>query len=130
MRIPRIGIQRFMVAVVFLAIFLWAGPVVVPDAVRRWRQCYDTATRYEVEAKFYYASAAKLQAMSRLSGANQERKRGDWYTEKSGRCRRSLLMPWELYDISWREFWPAFPGLVALIVLRLVRLRRRTASAS
>jgi hypothetical protein len=48
-----------MVAVIFLAILLWAGPIVVPDAVRRWTLCHAKSNRYQAEARSCLAFAAK-----------------------------------------------------------------------
>lgn len=37
MRLPRRSIQRFLVAAVLTAIFLWAVAILVPEAVMRWK---------------------------------------------------------------------------------------------
>jgi hypothetical protein len=97
MRIRRISIQWLMVIIVFLALFLWAGPVVVPEAVRRWRRCHARAADYQAEAARHYAIAA-----SRPFAADYMRERGDWYMEKSGRYRHALLIPWEFWNMGFR----------------------------
>jgi hypothetical protein len=100
MRIPRFSIQRFMVVVVVLSIFLWAGPVVVPEAVRRWRLCYARAADNQAEATRHYAIAARFQARSKPFAADHERERGDWYAEKSQRYRHALLIPWKFWSMG------------------------------
>ena len=64
MRLPRMNIQRFMVVVIFLAIVLWAGPILVPEAMRRWRHCDARAAENLAAARSLYIRATYFTARS------------------------------------------------------------------
>src|SRR4051794_16162495 len=100
MRMPRMNIQRFMVAVIFLAIFLWSGPILVPEVVRRWRLCDARAAHYEAEARAASLWAAQSAARSNNRAAAQLRSRADSCTRKSRQYRRALLIPWKFWSLG------------------------------
>src|SRR3954463_1680698 len=100
MRRPRMTIQWFMVAVVFLAIFLWAGPVLVSEAVRRWRVCSVRAARYQAQARAGSLRATRLAARSMHRAAAFERSTAEEDARKAREYRRALLIPWEFWALG------------------------------
>lgn len=98
MRLPRMNIQRSMLALVFVAIALWAVPVVLPEAVRRWRVCNAMADELEVEARSRHAEAVRRAARSLPDEARMTREVAEDYEAAAWKYRRALLIPW--------EFWP------------------------
>lgn len=100
MRLRRISIQWYMVSVVFLAIFLWAGPIVVPDVVRRWKNCERRYTIYQAEALSYSRFAASYAAKGEAEAAASCRWSADDRAMKSWKYRRALFVPWEFWSLG------------------------------
>jgi hypothetical protein len=94
------NIQRFMVAVIFLAIFFWSGSALVPEAVRRWRRCDARAAEYLAEARSLSLHAARFTALSRHYEAAWLRERAENYTKDSWKYRRALVIPWEFWSLG------------------------------
>jgi hypothetical protein len=96
MRRPKLKTQHYMVAIVFLAIFFWAAPVLIPDILRRWFACEERAAWHAKEAAALRARIAK----------SPEARELQYHTEKSQMYRSSLYIPWRFYTLgdtpSWR----------------------------
>jgi hypothetical protein len=100
MRLPAMKLQRFMVAVVFLAIALWAGPVVLPEFALRWARCHDRARVLQSDAVAWSWRAARLTA-----GANHRRaaifqRKADLAAREARKYRRALYLPWECWALG------------------------------
>ena len=109
MRVPRIRIQSFMVVIVFLAIALWAGPIVVPEFARRWINCRQQAASYRRLATTYARMAnkpvlpaiyAKAAVWNPWFAANF-RKKADAAEKKAHAYRRALFIPWETWSAGY-----------------------------
>ena len=96
----RIRIQSFMVAVVFLAIALWAGPILVPEFVRRWINCQRLAADYRREATAYAGRANTTRVSGDLqTSGSREFKNHSALPQEGGRRRA------EGTDLSARPFY-------------------------
>src|SRR5262249_5350456 len=100
MRAPRIKIQRFMVAVVFLAIFLWAGPIVVPEFVLRWKRCQELASTYSRDARAYSLRATRSPSRLNPRRAAMYQSKADDCEKASKKYRRALLIPWDCWSLG------------------------------
>ena len=89
-----------MVSVVFFALFFWAGPVVVPETMRRWKVCQAKAAAYQRLAQTETVRAAKFAARYGQAEAAPGRRRAELYAEKSQRHRRALFIPWEFWSLG------------------------------
>jgi hypothetical protein len=94
------NIQRFMVALVFLAIALWAGLGVLPEAVRRWRVCYRVAAENQAEARSRHAEAALRSARSLPDEARMACEVAEDYERTAWKYRRALVIPWEFWSLG------------------------------
>jgi type II secretory pathway component PulJ len=105
MRRPRMTIQNMMVAMVFLAILLWAGPVVVPELARRWTACRDAAARHAAEAAWVKANLAKPWPNA-INSAWKAKLTSAWerdlvyHTRMSREYRQALYLPWRFYSLG------------------------------
>ncbi len=97
MRLPKIKIQRFMVAVVFLAIGLWAGRILVPEMVVRWQNCHRAALMYQRVSSDQSKAASLCSNPARVT---YYRAKADLYAQKSGKYRRALYVPWECWSLG------------------------------
>jgi len=111
------NIQRFMVALLFLAIAFWAGPVLLPEAVRRWKVCYRIADSYQAEARSWHAEASRRAARSLPDEGRMTREVAEYYERADRRYRRALMIPWEFWDLggyfpseNWELSPPRPPG--------------------
>src|SRR5215210_579357 len=100
MRLPRMNIQRSMLALVFIAIALWAVPVVLPEAVRRWKSCSAMADELEVGARSRHAEAARRAARSLPDEARMTREVAEDDEAAAWKYRRALLIPWEFWSLG------------------------------
>jgi len=100
MRRVKISIQWLMVAIIFLAIAFWSGPILAPEFVRRWRTCSNRAANYQSMARFWYIEAAKFSAYPKPEVGAGFQRRGDGYSKKAQRYRRALLVPWETWSLG------------------------------
>jgi hypothetical protein len=105
------NLQKWMVAVVFLAILCWAGPVVVPDIQRRWDRCQQAAAQHAREATRLKANLAGLKVQMSRRPPNAQRKweetltrvwerEVDYHTRMSQNYVRALYIPWEFYRLG------------------------------
>jgi len=111
------NIQRFMVALVFLAIVFWAGPVLLPEAVRRWNVCYRKAAYYQAEARSWHAEAIRRAVRSLPDEGRMTREVAEHYARAARRYRRSLVIPWDFWSLggyfpseNWELPSPRPPG--------------------
>jgi hypothetical protein len=100
MRRPRLTIQRGMVALIFLAILLWALPVVGPDLVRRRVACRREAVRHAREAGWWTAAIPAMKAFKSPGSSAWARRRAAYHSRMSARYRRALYLPWEWYTLD------------------------------
>lgn len=100
MRWPRMNTQRWMVAIVFLAIFSWAGSIVGPVVVHRWSACRARADAYEAEARSSAALAVMYDGQSKPYQAGNLRERAHNYQKESQKYRRALVNPWEFWTLG------------------------------
>jgi hypothetical protein len=98
-------IQNLMVAMIFLAILLWAGPVLVPEAARRWAACRDAAARHTTAAAWMTRNLASIRSKT----VDPDRKARmialwesglDYQTRLSQEYRRALYLPWRFYRLG------------------------------
>ena len=100
MRRPRLNIQTFVVAVIFLAIASWAGPILVPEAVKRWKICEARADELLAESRSRDAEAARRAARSLHDEARMTRAVARDCERASWKYRRALLVPWEFWSLG------------------------------
>jgi hypothetical protein len=99
MRRPKIKIQRIMVAVVFFAIALWAGRILVPEMVVRWKNCQRSALFYQRLSGLYATQAAMFRSKN-LDRVAESKARAASYEKKSQKFRRALYIPWECWALG------------------------------
>src|SRR5262245_4845985 len=97
----RLTIQNQMVAMIFLAILLWAGPVLVPEAARRWAACRDAAARHATAAAWMTKNLASIRRRGDPARMREiwERELG-YHTKMSREYRRALYLPWRFYALG------------------------------
>jgi hypothetical protein len=100
MRQVKINIQWLMVTIIFLAVTFWAGPIVAPEFVRRWRTCSDRAARYQSMARAESFRAAAHSARSQPDMAAICERQEGIYSRKAQRHTRALLVPWEAWSLG------------------------------
>jgi hypothetical protein len=101
MRRLRMTIQNQMVAMIFLAIPLWAGPVLMPEAVRRWITCRDAAARHATEAAWMKKNLASIRSRGDPARMREIWQRDlDYHTSKSREYRQALYLPWRSYALG------------------------------
>ena len=81
MRLPRMTIQKQMVAIAILAIGIVAGGIVGPDVCRRWVNCRNYADYCASLAIKYPEDKTEFEATSR-------------------KYRRALWFPWRFYALG------------------------------
>jgi hypothetical protein len=98
-------IQNQMVAMIFLAILLWAGPVLVPEAVRRWSACRDAAARHATAAAWMTKNLASIRPQ-RIDPDWKARLISSWerdleyHTRMSREYHLALYLPWRFYALG------------------------------
>src|SRR5262245_13472074 len=99
------NIQRWMVVLTFLAIFLWAGREIVPVWVQRWYACRQVARAQE---DFAITMQTNLTAYRLMKNKTECQMRQLHLTEqalsnakkKAQAYRRALYIPWEFYRLG------------------------------
>jgi hypothetical protein len=87
------------VALVFFAIVLWAGPILVPEMVARWEKCQGLASTYKLQARAYSLKAARFTSSNPRRMALLHAKAADCEKE-SQKYRRAFLIPWECWSLG------------------------------
>ena len=106
MRRPRLTIQRWMVALVFVAIALWAATATGPDLVRRWTACRQEAAWHAKIAagmratKTLRAKTAASTGMPIRPFSRGWKRKLDYHTTMGRKYHRALYIPWEFYDLG------------------------------
>jgi hypothetical protein len=94
-------IQGLMVAMIFLAIPLWAGPVLVPEAMRRWAACRDAAARHATAAGWMTKNLANIRSRGDLARMRKIWERElDYHTRMSREYQYALYIPWRFYRLG------------------------------
>lgn len=100
MKWPGSRIQRVMVLIIFLAIFLWAGREIVPDFARRWQSCRRKAAYFSQVALQCDSRAQKSRSAGRPAAESEWLAHAAGCRRKSNLFRRALYLPWELYALE------------------------------
>jgi hypothetical protein len=100
MRYPRLRIRRSVVVAIVIVLFLWPGPILAPEAVRRWRNCNNRARSCEYLARLQLEYAASHAARLKPGELAEYRQRAEGYAKIGRRYRRSLLLPWEFWSLG------------------------------
>ena len=84
MRLPRarLGLQRFMVLIVFVAVLMWALAETVPELNLCWSACSMVAERHAQKARYHTAMAVSFAQLGNTRRAAIEQKVADWHREK------------------------------------------------
>jgi len=88
-----------MVAVVFLAIGFWAGRILVPEMVVRWKNCQRAALLYQ-RLSSDQSKRAGMFSSSNSARTTFHQAKAVHYAEKSWKYRRALYIPWECWSFG------------------------------
>jgi hypothetical protein len=105
MRLPRLTIQRWMVAFAFLAVALWAGIAIGPDLGRRWAACRREAARHamiatRLENALTWRAKAAASTGVPARDPRMVRRRLAYHATLARRYGRALFIPWEFYRLG------------------------------